>query len=521
MTNQVKIYKILGEKPSIYVEIIDTHNTVDLELYLDSKLEEVACSKVSNYVFEVTKPGVYSVVAKYNETLQLNSNSLSFLVESFQPNSLLKPLREIRPIKLYLDEPEIDGINKFHVEIKVKKSREKSIAKALVDTVGLDFFQKKSLNLSSFRASHSIHSYEYYKTFSELSKEDAKYICRNIKGIEGVVYCSMVPVTDKLLPPKSNRLEQYKNNLDRASDTPDFSELQGYLDEPYGMNVRNAWSNCYSGELVAIRHLDFGIYKNHENLQSGNITVINSRDETEDCNHGTASTGCIAAGNNGFGVTGIAHSSSFYFYDTEDKDKILENANPGDIVSLNVQFLTNGVYIPPIGIKSWWDTIHNITEKGAVVIVSAGNSGVDLSDTSICPDFGDSGAIIVGACSSSTGRKLSFSNFGHYSSLINSWGENVTTTGYGTLQDLPGHDRDYTNTFNGTSSATPLCSGALALLQCYAKKQAVILTTENIKQLLNESNYIEGVNDLIGKRPNVKQLFTCIDKLILSTINQD
>ncbi|EDR9719565.1 S8 family serine peptidase, partial [Salmonella enterica subsp. diarizonae] len=204
-----------------------------------------------------------------------------------------------------------------------------------------------------------------------------------------------------------------------------------------------------------------------------------------------------------------------------DKDKILENANPGDIVSLNVQFLTNGVYIPPIGIKSWWDTIHNITEKGAVVIVSAGNSGVDLSDTSICPDFGDSGAIIVGACSSSTGRKLSFSNFGHYSSLINSWGENVTTTGYGTLQDLPGHDRDYTNTFNGTSSATPLCSGALALLQCYAKKQAVILTTENIKQLLNESNYIEGVNDLIGKRPNVKQLFTCIDKLILSTINQD
>lgn len=122
MTNQVKIYKILGEKPSIYVEIIDTHNTVDLELYLDSKLEEVACSKVSNYVFEVTKPGVYSVVAKYNETLQLNSNSLSFLVESFQPNSSLKPLREIRPIKLYLDEPEIDGINKFHVEIKVKKT---------------------------------------------------------------------------------------------------------------------------------------------------------------------------------------------------------------------------------------------------------------------------------------------------------------------------------------------------------------------------------------------------------------
>lgn len=521
MTSQVKIYKMLNKRPSIYVEIIDTPGPVDLELYLDSNLIEIVCNKNSHHVFELIKPGVYSVVAKPHDSLKLNSNSLNFVMENFQPNTSLKALEESRAINFSVDEPEIDDINKFHIEIKVTNNRTKMVERALKENVGLNIFQEKLLNLNSFQDNHSIHNYKYYETSNTLNKEEANNIYQKVRGIGGIVYCSIVPVTDTLCPPKLNTIEKSESNLIRTSDTPDFSGLQGYLDEPHGMNVRNAWSNGYSGELVAIRHLDFGIYKNHEEFQDGNITVVNSRDETNDCNHGTASTGCIAAGNNGFGVTGIAHSSSFYFYDTGDKDKILEQANPGDIVSLDIQFSSNGVYIPAIGIKSWWDTIHNIIEKGAIVIMAAGNSGVDLSDTSICPDFGDSGAILVGACTSSTGRRLSFSNYGHYSSLINSWGEHVTTTGYSSLQDLPGHDRDYTNTYSGTSSATPLCSGALALLQSYAKKQGVILTAESMKQLLNESDYIEGVDDLIGKRPNIEQLFTCVDKIILSPINQE
>ncbi|KPZ10548.1 Uncharacterized protein ALO40_00057 [Pseudomonas syringae pv. viburni] len=353
-----------------------------------------------------------------------------------------------------------------------------------------------------------------------LSQEDAKDICRKLKSVEGIVYCSIVPMTDNLPPPKLNTSEKPEKYLESLSETRDFSEMQTYLDAPHGMNVRDAWSSGHSGESVAIRHLDFGIYKNHEDFQGGNITVVNSRDETNDCNHGTASTGCIAAGNNRLGVTGIAHSSSFYFYDTGDIGKILEQANPGDIISLDIQWLVNGVHVPAIAIKSWWDTIYNLTEKGAIVIVAAGNSGVDLSDTSICPDFGDSGAMVVGACASSTGRRRSSSNYGHHSSLINSWGEHVTTTGYGALQNLPGHDRDYTDSFNGTSSATPLCSGALALLQCYAKKQGFVLTAASMKQLLSKSDYTEGIYDLIGRRPNVTQLFTHIDMALLP-VNQE
>ncbi|WP_345994340.1 S8/S53 family peptidase [Sodalis praecaptivus] len=65
--------------------------------------------------------------------------------------------------------------------------------------------------------------------------------------------------------------------------------------------------------------------------------MVHSRSETEDCNHGTASTGCIAAAKKDFGVTGIAYGSDYYFYDTGDLDLIVRDAIPGDIVSLDIQ----------------------------------------------------------------------------------------------------------------------------------------------------------------------------------------
>lgn len=515
MENKIRIYKVLNKNPSIYVELNEFSFPVDLDLYLDNILVDSVCNKNTYHIFKVTQPGVYRVAAKSHDSLKLNSNDLNFSKAGFQSGVSFKSSKAIGVIDFSVNEPEIDDINGFYVEIKIHKDRAKEIESILNNRLALNAFQKKVLNLNLFHEDHSIHKYEYYTTPNILSKEDAKNIRQKINDIEGVVYCSIVPLTDNLLPPELNIAKKSKNNLNNIADTPDFSELQGYLDELHGMNIRNAWSHGYSGALVAIRHLDFGIYKNHEDFQEGNITVVSSRDETNDCDHGTASTGCIAAGNNGFGVTGIAHSSSFYFYDTGDIDKILEQAHPGDIVSLDIQWTINNVLVPAIAIKSWWDKIYNLTEKGAIVIMAAGNSGVDLSNTSICPDYGDSGAMLVGACNSSTGRKLSFSNYGHYSSLINSWGENVATTGYGTSQNLPGHNRDYTNTYWGTSSATPLCSGALALLQCYAKMHGLVLTAESMKQLLNESDYTEGVDDLIGKRPNVEQLFTCIENMFI------
>ncbi|HDS6525725.1 TPA: hypothetical protein QH070_001478, partial [Klebsiella aerogenes] len=127
MTSKIKIYRMLNEKPSIYVEIIDLSGPVDLELYLGSKLIETAYNKHSNYTFEIKDSGVYSVTAKSHDSLQLNSNSLRFLMENFQPNLSFKSLEESRPINFSVDEPEIDNINKFYIEVKVTKNRIKMV----------------------------------------------------------------------------------------------------------------------------------------------------------------------------------------------------------------------------------------------------------------------------------------------------------------------------------------------------------------------------------------------------------
>ncbi|MBO1916405.1 S8 family serine peptidase [Providencia rettgeri] len=72
----------------------------------------------------------------------------------------------------------------------------------------------------------------------------------------------------------------------------------------------------------------------------------------------------------------------------------------------------------------------------------------------------------------------------------------------------PGNERNYTDRYSGTSSATPLCSGALALIQSYAKQHQIILSAWGMRELIRKSTYTEGVNDGIGYRPNVNQLLT-------------
>lgn len=514
MNEKVRVYKTLDKLPLLYIEVEGIAPPFDLEVYLDSKLVNSFTSKKNNNILDIEQSGTYHVLVNNSKT-SLKSNQVCLYPDDFNQSSE----KEKKITKLKGTEPVFDEIKSFYIEIKVLKEDLKSLNKIAEALDVKTKLQRKKINTDSFHASHSIHHYEYYEIHQKMDRVKAVEICQKIEELDSVVYCSIVPVTDNLPPPNLNmRKDPLLSDNTNRSDTPDFSELQKYLDEPQGMNIRSVWDKEITGQSVTIRHLDFGIYRNHEDFQGGNITVVTSRDESSDCNHGTASTGCIAAAKNDFGVTGIAHSSSYFFYDTGDVDKILEQANAGDIVSLDIQFKSEGKLIPVISSKHWWDTIKNMVEKKVIVIMAAGNGALDLSDTSVCTDYGDSGAILVGSSYPDTGKKLTSSNYGHYSSLINSWGTSVTTTGYSSLQKLPGNNRNYTLDYSGTSSATPLCAGALALLQSYAKQQGVVLTPGVMKDILTESNYTEGVHQKIGKRPNVEQLLTIIDRMILSPL---
>ncbi|EJF78584.1 hypothetical protein MCO_00611 [Bartonella sp. DB5-6] len=532
INNQINIYKLLDSDPSIYVEGDKEHSTFQFELYLNATLVETVHDHDSSHLFKITKAGTYHVVAK-NDTATLKSNEVVFYDSEIQPQkiqarSAAHALHIPEEKKLKGQDHIVDVGKGFYIEIKIKKgafSLLKEQVKKLKKTYSLT---KKTISLDSFPKWHSIHQHEYYIITQKMSEKAAHEFCRQIEQMDGVIYCSITPFMNNLEPPflesakkpASMRPERKakKANTPLYGETPDFSKLQGYLDEGRGMNIRNVWAQGNTGQGAVIRHLDFGIYKKHEEFQEGNITVVHSRPETRDCNHGTASTGCIAAGKNSFGVTGIAHSASFYFYDTDDLDIIVEQAKPGDIVSLDIQAYFNGELAPMISIKSWWDAIRNLTQKQVIIIMAAGNGGHNVGNLSFCPDYGDCGGILVGACNPPDGLRASFSNYGHRDSLINSWGWDVVTTGYGSLQKRFGHNRNYTNNYGGTSSATPLCCGALALLQSHAKKRGFLLTPKSMRALLEQSNYTEGVKDGIGRRPNVGQLVKIIDAMALKPI---
>jgi Subtilase family len=105
--------------------------------------------------------------------------------------------------------------------------------------------------------------------------------------------------------------------------------------------------------------------------------------------------------------------------------------------------------------------------------------------------------------------RLSFSNYGKRVDA-QGWGVEVTTTGYGDLQGGVSPDLWYTNDFNGTSSASPIVTGALAAVSGILKDFGrPPLTSNRARQLLRSTGSPQqdgpsgGASQRIGNRPNL------------------
>src|SRR5437667_12611830 len=107
-----------------------------------------------------------------------------------------------------------------------------------------------------------------------------------------------------------------------------------------------------------------------------------------------------------------------------------------------------------------FDAIKNATARGGVVVEIAGNGSMDLDSPIYHGKFNrsirDSGAIMVGAGSSSGREPRCFTNFGSRVDL-QGWGEYVATLGYGDI-NVNGIDdtQFYTPFVGGTYSATAI-----------------------------------------------------------------
>ncbi|MBK4995470.1 S8 family serine peptidase [Pseudomonas sp. S37] len=335
-----------------------------------------------------------------------------------------------------------------------------------------------------------------------------------------------------------------------AQPTPDFEARQNYLDEPgsrwRGLNIRKAWAGGVTGKGARIHFSDAGLFPEHEDLQGNPDLKIVSLASNHDPSHGTASAGIILAKRNGTGATGISHDSELYLYNNRDQDAqrnyqalkdLLRNVEPGDIVGINRQTAHIDVLstmLPSLHDKAWWVVMQQLSQRGAVVVNAAANGssqtlagkgtrqseGVDLSNWHYFKNHGDAGAILVGACHSYDGKPHAYSNHHYPYRMLNAWGDSVVTLSYSDLQDFPGDNRDYTYTYAGTSSATPMVCGALSLIQSYAMEQHhIYLNGNQMHQLVMASGYDDATlpdTDVLpmGARPNVHGALVLLDRIL-------
>ena len=124
-------------------------------------------------------------------------------------------------------------------------------------------------------------------------------------------------------------------------------------------------------------------------------------------------------------------------------------------------------YLPVEVQPDIFDAIRAGTDKGIVIIEAGANGWNDLDQfkdrkgkqvlNRNSKDFKDSGAIMVGAGSSSfPHERMWFSNYGSRIDVYG-WGENVDTT---TAEQSRSAVNLYTSSFSGTSSASPIIAGA-------------------------------------------------------------
>jgi hypothetical protein len=299
-----------------------------------------------------------------------------------------------------------------------------------------------------------------------------------------------------------------------------FEPAQGYLHSPPdGIGAMEAWGTPgATGKGITICDIEGNWNLKHEDLPAGipllGGTVIAALDWR---NHGTAVLGEMVSKRGTGGTVGIVpdakaavHSAVVggVFNTAAAISGAAAKLKAGDVILIELQATgPNGKFVA----MQYWDDVFAAivaaTAKGITVVEAAGN-GNENFDLPIFAGTGLqklSGAIVVGAgipptnwfdnfgAGAGTGyttigvprSRIWFSNFGKIVD-VHAWGWHVTTLGYGDAQGgSADENRWYTHRFSGTSSASPIVTGAVAALQGAAKaKLGAPLTPAKVRSLL-------------------------------------
>ncbi|MCE3015748.1 MAG: S8 family serine peptidase, partial [Pirellula sp.] len=263
----------------------------------------------------------------------------------------------------------------------------------------------------------------------------------------------------------------------------------------------------------------------------------------ENDSHGTAVAGVAAArGDNGIGVAGAAYNSrviSIRIFDGNGVASTAGIANSlryggryGDIVNNS---WGGGAPSSSINDAITWGVTNGRNGVGSTYFFATGNNGSSTLSYPANQAVVNPGLIAVGA-TNNRGQRSNYSQFGVGLDIVapsndtrdNTYLGIVTTdrTGANSGYDL---NSDYTNSFGGTSSATPLASGIGALVLSQAINLNVPLSPAQMKSYFRMTtdlaggvsyDVVTGINNEFGfGRINAALAVAGIDRAEISVVN--
>lgn len=282
--------------------------------------------------------------------------------------------------------------------------------------------------------------------------------------------------------------------------TPTGANGQWHLNNANNLGGKNidarllgAWQRDWTGQGVVVGICDDGLEKNHADL-SANFDAANSHDFENDDNdpspvfssdeHGTAVSGVVGArGGNGVGVTGAAPFVKLAGlrlpFETGTPASAFEDAiryrSTGSAPTIQIKNHSYGFGLPYISDTPETAALADSIGAGTIHVWAAGNDRKqgqnrgENEDANKAATQAVPGQVVVAAL----GDNGVFSYYSSYGANVtvtapsSSSSRGITTTdrtgslGYNGLSGF----NAYTNAFGGTSSASPLVAGILALVK--------------------------------------------------------
>lgn len=261
-----------------------------------------------------------------------------------------------------------------------------------------------------------------------------------------------------------------------------FIGTLGFTSRPTGTNtagIERIWDN-YTGAGISVGIWDDGVQSSHWDLDanydaSKHVTINgmlnNGQPLTANDGHGTSVAGLIAAENNGEGGIGIAYDAKItairIFGGADDLNsnwsRYLQTLD-----SLDQFDVTNHSYGSYPNFYGWGDVAKlEAAAKtgrgglGTLNVKSAGNFNIDGNGEEVNASRFSVTVAAIG--NNSTGSIASYSSHGAHV-LVSAPAGSVTTD----LMGIAGYNGllngDYTNVFGGTSAASPVAVGVIALM---------------------------------------------------------